>query len=83
VSGKTIQIVAEMGSGDDYGIGAGKSHTILDVVSMFKKVPEMLPARRGNRMMAELCTDKTLALGWVPKVDLASYIESHISEVNK
>lgn len=78
-----IQIVAEMGSGDGYGIGAEESHTILDVVNMFQKVPEMLPARRGNRMMAELCTDKTLALGWVPKVDLASYIKSHISEVNK
>lgn len=74
-----LQIVAESGCGDGYGIGTTKSYTILDVVSMFQKKPEMLPARRGNRMIAELFTDKTLALGWVPKVDLTDYIDAQIS----
>jgi len=35
----------------------------------------MLPERRGNRMTAEVMSEKTKALGWSAKRKLAEYIE--------
>lgn len=35
----------------------------------------MLPQRRGNRMNAEVITDKTKVLGWEAKIKLKDYIE--------
>ena len=35
----------------------------------------MLPTRPGNRMTAEVMTDKTKALGWEAKKSLTEYIE--------
>jgi UDP-glucose 4-epimerase len=34
----------------------------------------MLPERKGNRMTAEVVSDKTKELGWIPKKKLADYI---------
>ena len=34
----------------------------------------MLQERRGNRMNAEVVSDKTKALGWSPKKNLEDYI---------
>lgn len=69
-------LVGEKGSGDEYGIGSSESFTILEVAKLFGGVIEMLPARKGNRMVAEVITDKTKDLGWMPKHNLASYIEN-------
>jgi len=35
----------------------------------------MLPERRGNRMTAEVMSEKTKALGWSAKRKLIDYIE--------
>ena len=61
---------------DEYGIGSSESFTILEVAKLFGGVIEMLPARKGNRMVAEVITDKTKDLGWAPKHNLVSYIEN-------
>ena len=37
---------------------------------------EMLPERPGNRMAAEVITDKTIALGWSTKLLIKDYIEN-------
>lgn len=42
---------------------------------MFDGEIEILPERRGNRMSAEVITDKTRALGWKPKRKLSEYID--------
>jgi len=67
-------LVGENGYGDEFGIGSGEAFTILEVAKMFDGKIEMLPERRGNRMSAEVITDKTKALGWEPKWKLNDYI---------
>ena len=73
-------LVAKYGSGDGYGIGAKESYSIIEVVEMFGKNAEYLAKRRGNRMSAELRTEKTIALGWIPKHDLKTYIRSILNQ---
>lgn len=72
---KALDLVAEKGAGDDYGIGSDESYSILDVVKIFGKDIEWLPERRGNRLNAILKTEKTKNLGWKPLFDLAKYIQ--------
>jgi len=67
-------LVGENGYGDEFGIGSGEAFTILEVAKMFDGEIKMLPERRGNRMSAEVITDKTKALGWEPKRKLKDYI---------
>ena len=77
--------VGKDGYGDEFGIGSGEAFTIIEVAEMYlginikdaidsKKVI-MLPERRGNRMSAEVITEKTKALGWGAKRKLKDYIE--------
>ena len=72
-------LVGEKGSGDGYGIGSPETFTVLEVANMFKGEIEFLPARKGNRMSAQVLTEKTRALGWEPKRNLKNYIEELIS----
>ena len=73
-----LDLVAEKGSGDDFGIGSDQSYSVLDVVAMFGKKIEWLPERQGNRLTAELKTEKTKALGWSPVESLKKYIEKNM-----
>ena len=70
--------MAEKGIGDDFGIGAEESYSVLDVVTMFGKAVEWLPERQGNRLTAELKAEKTRALGWHPVGSLKKYIQEKI-----
>lgn len=74
---KALDLVAEKGAGDDYGIGSDESYSILDVVKIFGKDIEWLPERRGNRLSAILKTEKTKNLGWKPSFNLAKYIQDN------
>ncbi|WP_150140906.1 NAD-dependent epimerase/dehydratase family protein [Candidatus Enterovibrio escicola] len=69
-----LVLVGDYGYGDEFGIGCPDSYSILDVAKMFGGQVEMLPERRGNRMVADVITDKTNALGWSPKRSLKDYI---------
>ena len=73
-----LDLVAEKGIGDDFGIGAEESYSVLDVVAMFGKAVEWLPERQGNRLTAELKAGKTRALGWHPVGSLKKYIQEKI-----
>ena len=78
-------LVGEEGYGDEFGIGSDESFSLIEVAEMFldmkiddaiqKEKVIMLPERRGNRMNAEVMTEKTKALGWKPKKKLSDYIE--------
>ena len=68
-------LVGENGYGDEFGIGSEEAFSIVEVAQMYGGEIEMLPERRGNRMTAEVISDKTKALGWMPKRKLADYIE--------
>lgn len=68
-------LVGENGYGDEFGIGSEEAFTIKEVAELFGGEIQMLPERRGNRMSAEVISDKTKALGWSPQKKLADYIE--------
>ena len=70
-----LMLVGEHGSGDEYGIGCKESFSVREVAEMFGGDIEFLPERPGNRLTADVVTDKTLALGWSPKRNLPDYIK--------
>lgn len=69
-----IVLVALKGSGDDYGIGAEESFSILDLVKIIGLEPEFVKERPGNRLTAQLKTEKTKALGWAPTHNLEEFL---------
>mgnify|MGYP006113675807 CR=1 FL=1 len=74
---KGIILVGEKGEGDDYGIGSPDSFSILEIANMFQNAKiEMLPERPGNRMTAEVKTQKTIALGWSSRYSVIDYIKN-------
>lgn len=71
-------LVGEKGEGDEYGIGSDTAYSILDLAKMFGGDVLMLPERRGNRMGAEVVSERTRALGWSPKRSLESHVREFI-----
>ena len=70
-----LLLVGKHGHGDEYGIGSSEAFTILELAEMFDTQIRMLPARRGNRMTAEVITEKTKALGWKAEHSLVEYVQ--------
>ena len=68
-------LVGENGYGDEFGIGSPEAFTIKEVAQMYDGEIEMLPERKGNRMVADVISTKTEALGWKPTNKLKDYIE--------
>ena len=68
-------LVGENGYGDEFGIGSEEAFSILDVAQMYGGKIEMLSERKGNRMSADVMTQKTKSLGWRATKTLKSYIE--------
>lgn len=68
-------LVGEKGVGDEFGLGAEKAYSILEIAKMFNSDIEMLPERKGNRNDASLDATKSHALGWKAKKDIESYIK--------
>jgi UDP-glucose 4-epimerase len=67
-------LVGEKGEGDDFGLGASESYSILDIAKMFGAEIEMRPEAKGNRMGAKLDVTKSQALGWRAERRLEDYI---------
>ncbi len=74
-----LMVVGEKGKGDEFGIGAERAYTMLEVAHLFGGEVVMLPSRPSNRMTSALHTEKTRALGWEPMRDLASYIREFVA----
>ncbi|MCK9352117.1 MAG: NAD-dependent epimerase/dehydratase family protein [Candidatus Paceibacterota bacterium] len=71
-----LQMVGEKGHGDEYGLGATESYSILDIAKMFGSTIEMLPERPGNRMGSKLDIHRaTQELGWNAERKLTDYVE--------
>lgn len=71
-----IVLIGESGFGDEFGLGAEESFSVLEVAQMFGGDVEMLPERQGNRMSAKLDATKSHALGWKATHKLIDYIAS-------
>jgi UDP-glucose 4-epimerase len=77
-----LVLVGEKGYGDEYGIGNQIGYSVLEVAEMFGGKIEMLPERRGNRMSADVVTEKTSALGWRASRKLKDYIKQELKVRN-
>lgn len=81
-----LELVGEYGHGDEYGIGSPESFSILEVAQFILSLSKsdkgfmLTPEKKGNRMSAQVVTDKTRALGWEPKHHLKEYIENLLGE---
>ena len=67
-------LVGEKGQGDEFGLGAAESFSVIEVAHLFGGEIIMLPERQGNRMDASLDTTRAVSLGWQAKHKLADYI---------
>ena len=76
-----LLLIGEKGSGDEFGLGAADSHSILEIAEMFGAPVVMQPEARGNRMTAKLDVTKSNALGWSASKSVSSYIAEIVAEV--
>jgi UDP-glucose 4-epimerase len=74
-----LVLVGEKGEGDEFGLGADESFSILEVAEMFGGPVEMRPEVAGNRMNAVLDVTKARAIGWQAKRKLVDYVKSNPS----
>lgn len=68
-------LVGENGYGDEFGIGSPEAYSIKEIAQMYDGKIEMIPERKGNRMVADVISAKTEALGWKPTRKIRDYIE--------
>jgi UDP-glucose 4-epimerase len=73
-------LVGERGEGDDYGLGAEQSYSVMEVARLFGCAIEMLPERRGNRMAASLDIAKLQGMGWRATRRLPDYIAELVTK---
>ncbi len=71
-----IQLIADKGLGDEFGIANPKSFTINEVAKLISENVEYIDENTANRMTSDILTEKTLSLGWHPKTELTDYIKS-------
>ncbi len=71
-----LSVVAEKGEGDEFGLGADESFSVIEVAKSFNAPIEMKPEVKGNRMEARIDTTKSRGIGWMPKRKLLEYIRS-------
>jgi UDP-glucose 4-epimerase len=71
-----LLLVGESGEGDEFGLGADQSYSVLEVAQMFGGQVLMVPERKGNRMDATLDTTKSEGIGWHSTKNLPEYIRS-------
>lgn len=77
-----LMLIGEQGYGDEFGLGSSSSYSILEIANMFGDNIQMLPERKGNRMMAEVMTKKSEALGWQSSKDIKDHIKAFKKEHN-
>lgn len=69
-----LLLVGEKGEGDEFGLGADKAHSILEIAQMFGGSVEMRPEVQGNRMGAKLDLTKSHSIGWRAVKRVEDYI---------
>ncbi len=69
-------LIGEKGEGDEFGLGANETYSILDIAHMFGGNIEMGPEVKGNRMTAKLDLTKSKAIGWNAKKKIEDYIKT-------
>jgi UDP-glucose 4-epimerase len=73
-----LVLIGERGEGDEFGLGAEESYSILELARIFGGPIEMYPEVAGNRMDSNLDTSRAKDLGWTPRRKLSDYISSSL-----
>ncbi len=75
-----LLLVAEKGSGDNYGLGSTKEVSILEIAQMFNTPIEMLPERKGNRISSGIDLSKSeKELDWFAQKSITEHIQEFIT----
>lgn len=69
-------LIGKEAHGDEFGVGNDDAFSVAEVADMFGGNVEYLPERRGNRLAADVMTEKTKLLGWRAERHLHDYISS-------
>ena len=75
-----LMLVGTEGEGDEFGMGAPESYSIAEIAAMFGAPISWLPERPGNRMSADVRTEKTEALGWKAHKRIEDDIQRFVQE---
>jgi UDP-glucose 4-epimerase len=71
-----IVLAGEKGNGDEYGISAAESYTLLDVARMFGGHIEYSSPTKSTRSSEAVDSAKVKGLGWKQRYSLPEYIAS-------
>lgn len=71
-------LVGNRGEGDNFGIGANQSYTIIQLAKMIGLPIKFLSAKAGNRMHGTLKISKIKKLGWIQQYNLRDYIKKQL-----
>ncbi len=69
-----LMLIGAKGQGDEFGLGAEESYTVMEIAEMFGREITMLPEREGNRMNAPLATEHATRLGWKAERRVEDYV---------
>ena len=75
---EALKLIAEKGTGDEYGIANSTSYSIDEVAKLISTDIGYVKENPANRMSSQVITKKTLALGWKPRQELSEYIKSKL-----
>jgi UDP-glucose 4-epimerase len=73
-----LKIIAEKGTGDEYGIASPNIYSIDEVAKLISNNIEYVKENPANRMSSQVITKKILALGWKPRQELSDYIKNNL-----
>lgn len=73
-------LVGKRGEGDGFGIGSDESFSIMELVELLECEVDYLDARRGNRMLAPVNSEKTKTLGWRASKSLRAYLADRLND---
>jgi UDP-glucose 4-epimerase len=77
-----LLLVGERGEGDEFGLGADESYSILEIARMYGGQIVMRPESAGNRMGTKLDVTKSRGLGWHAFKKVADYINRSLADAS-
>jgi len=73
-----LELIADKGFGDEYGIASPHTYSINEVAQLISSDIGYSDENKANRQSSQILTEKTLALGWRPTKHLHEYIKNKL-----